>query len=84
VKTADSYPTLLIYGDADERMPAETAAEVFEALPGPGKHLLFFPGAGHGAAWRSDPACYIEAVLAFMDGNTPQCASTEPQAGPTG
>lgn len=38
-------PTLLIYGDADARAPAEVAQALHEAIAD--ARLLFVPGAGH-------------------------------------
>ncbi len=59
-------PTLLIYGADDNRMPAATAEAVFQAIPHAKKELVFFEGAGHGAAWRSDPDRYLRVIVDFL------------------
>ena len=59
-------PTLLIYGSEDERMPAETARSLFEALPTPRKKLVFFAKAHHGDAWEADPDRYLSTITSFL------------------
>ena len=59
-------PTLLIYGSEDERMPAETARSLFEALPTPHKKLVFFEQANHGNAWEADPDRYLSTITSFL------------------
>ena len=66
VQMADPVPVLLIYGANDRRMPKPTARAVFEAVPHPGKRIVFFEGATHGAAYRIDPDLYLETVLNFL------------------
>lgn len=60
-------PILLIYGGGDPRMPAATAQEIFQAIPGDSGQMAVFPGAGHAAAWRVDPDRYIEVIVSFLD-----------------
>ncbi len=60
-------PMLLIYGKDDNRMPAATAEAVFAAIPHSMKEIVFFEGATHGAAFRSDPEKYIQTVVSFLD-----------------
>jgi pimeloyl-ACP methyl ester carboxylesterase len=50
-----AVPTLLIYGDADERAPHAVAAALHRAIPG--SRLVTLPGLGHEA--------YLEAPHAF-------------------
>jgi pimeloyl-ACP methyl ester carboxylesterase len=48
-------PTLLIYGDADERSSLHVAKELHDAIPG--STLTVMPGLGH--------ECYLESAAAF-------------------
>jgi pimeloyl-ACP methyl ester carboxylesterase len=48
-------PTLLLYGDADERSPLNVAEELHAAIPG--STLTVMPGLGH--------ECYLESAQAF-------------------
>jgi pimeloyl-ACP methyl ester carboxylesterase len=48
-------PTLLIYGDADERSSLHVAQELHDAIPG--SKLAVMPGLGH--------ECYLESAVAF-------------------
>ena len=59
-------PTLLIYGSEDERMSAQTARSLFEALPTPRKKLVFFAKAHHGDAWEADPDRYLSTITSFL------------------
>lgn len=59
-------PVLLIYGTEDRRMPGETAEAVLKSIPSREKRLVFFPGASHGEAWKSDPDRYLKIVLDFV------------------
>ena len=63
-------PILLIHGEADQRMPRETAEAVLEAISHADKEISFFPEASHGAAWRTDPDRYLELVLQFVKNRT--------------
>ena len=65
-KSGNWPPTLLIYGSEDERMPAETARSLFEALPTPRKQLVFFEQANHGDAWEADPDRYLSTITSFL------------------
>lgn len=66
-RTIREVPVLLIYGKNDLRMPAETGRLIYETIPGSKKKLVYFPDAGHGASYRTQPESYIKAVLAFLD-----------------
>jgi pimeloyl-ACP methyl ester carboxylesterase len=48
-------PTLLVYGDADERSSLHVAKELHDAIPG--SRLAVMPGLGH--------ECYLESAAAF-------------------
>ena len=48
-------PTLLIYGDADERSSLDVSNELHAAIPG--SRLTVMPGLGH--------ECYLESAEAF-------------------
>ncbi len=67
VARVQDVPILLIYGAEDERMPADTANAVFEAIAGPDKELAVFPAARHAQAWKTDPQRYVRVVGDFLD-----------------
>ena len=60
-------PVLLIHGRQDHRIPASTAQALFNAIPHARKRLVFFEGATHGAAYRSDPEKYLEVITRFLN-----------------
>lgn len=62
-----NVPILLIYGRDDRRIPSAEARAIFEAIPHDRKEVLFFGGATHGAAYRSDPERYLEVIGEFLD-----------------
>ncbi len=67
LKESENWPpTLLIYGGKDERMPADTARSLFQALPTPHKKLVFFEQASHGDAWEANPDRYLSAITSFL------------------
>ncbi len=66
VSSDRSIPILLIYGADDDRMPADTARQVYNAIPIPLKELVTFPGAGHAAAWKVDPKRYVSVIEDFL------------------
>ena len=58
----ESTPVLFIFGSKDKRMDRPVAENLFAAaLPGH-KAIHFFPGAGHGAAYITDPDRYISLI----------------------
>lgn len=61
-----NVPVLLIYGRDDRRMPPEVADSVFSAVADPDRELWFVDGAGHGAAYRTEPRQYIKHVVDFL------------------
>ena len=62
----EGVPVLLIYGREDRRMPPTTAQSVLEAIPARRKRLVFFEGAGHAAAYRTDPEGYLDVIEEFL------------------
>jgi pimeloyl-ACP methyl ester carboxylesterase len=59
-------PVLLIYGEADQRMTANVARRLYNAIPWPEKKLVFFEGAGHGGSFASAPDEYIHSIVDFL------------------
>lgn len=59
-------PILLIYGERDRRMPETVAQAFFSEIDSPRK-LVFFPKAGHGRSFRSDPGRYVKEVVDFLN-----------------
>jgi len=55
VLTTIAVPTLLVYGEADERTPLSVAEELGDDIPG--SRLVVMPGLGH--------ECYLEAPEGF-------------------
>ncbi len=66
VQKIGNRPLLFIAGSADTRMPPEIAQTLYEASPSPQKKLVIIPNAKHGAAFRTDPEAYTQAVLNFL------------------
>ncbi len=62
-------PILLVYGEDDRRMPAEVAQGLLEAVPHASKRLVYFPKAGHGDAFESDPERYLATIFDFLQEN---------------
>jgi pimeloyl-ACP methyl ester carboxylesterase len=60
-------PTLLVYGDADERSPLSVARELHAAIPG--STLAVMPGLGHECYMESAPVfeTRVRAFLADVD-----------------
>jgi pimeloyl-ACP methyl ester carboxylesterase len=56
-------PILFIAGGADTRMPPEIAQALYAASPSAHKSLVIIPNAPHGAAFRTDPETYVNAIL---------------------
>ena len=59
-------PTLLMQGDADDRVSVEEARAIFDRLRGP-KQLKVFPGVKHQSILRARPAEWTAAVEAFLE-----------------
>jgi pimeloyl-ACP methyl ester carboxylesterase len=56
-------PTLLLYGERDQRSPLYIAAELHDRIPN--SELLVIPGAGHMSNYDDD-ALFNDAVLTFL------------------
>jgi pimeloyl-ACP methyl ester carboxylesterase len=56
-------PTLLLYGERDQRSPLHIAAELHDRIPN--SELLVIPGAGH-MSNHDDDARFNDAVLSFL------------------
>jgi pimeloyl-ACP methyl ester carboxylesterase len=59
-------PMLFITGEKDVRMPIETARELAAAAQTQRKTLVVIPQATHGAAYRTNPKMYVQAVMDFL------------------
>lgn len=68
LKKIREVPILLIYGRDDRRTPAAAARVIFDAIPHRRKRIVFFEGATHGAAYRSDPEKYLKEMVEFLEG----------------
>ncbi len=64
-------PILLIYGREDRRISPATAQAIFDAIPHARKKIIFFEGATHGAAYRSDSEKYLEIIKRFLQRSPP-------------
>jgi 3-oxoadipate enol-lactonase len=58
-----SHPTLIVHGDADERIPVECSRRLNELIPNSELHVI--PGAGHGLM-TNVPELMRELVLEFL------------------
>lgn len=58
-------PVLFIHGEADTFVPYQMVQQLYDACSAE-KELLVVPGAGHGLAYSSDRAGYIQAVAQFI------------------
>jgi pimeloyl-ACP methyl ester carboxylesterase len=56
-------PTLLLYGERDQRSPLHVAAELHDRIPN--SELLVIPGLGHMSNY-DDPERFNDAVLTFL------------------
>ena len=56
-------PTLLLYGDADQRSPRDVAEALHAAIPG--SHLVWLHGVGHQSNLEA-PARFNDEVRAFL------------------
>ncbi len=66
VEKISDRPILFFAGGADTRMPPEIAQTLYTASPSTHKNLVIIPNAKHGAAFRTDPETYTQAVLNFL------------------
>ena len=65
VRDLENLPILMLQGEDDRRIPLSTAQTIFQEIPSLKKKLVVFPGAVHGAAYRSDPQLYLAEVVEF-------------------
>ncbi len=56
-------PTLLVYGDADQRSPLPVARDLHAAIPG--SQLAVLPGLGH-EAFLESPDAFLAEVRRFL------------------
>ncbi|MEE8350499.1 MAG: alpha/beta fold hydrolase [Acidobacteriota bacterium] len=68
IRGLEQIPILMLHGQDDRRIPLSTAQRLFRAIPSDRKKMVVFPGAGHGAAYRSDPKRYLAEVVEFLGG----------------
>jgi len=59
-------PIILLHGDADDYVPFQMSADVYEACPGKRK-LVTIEGAGHGLAYPKNPQKYVEGLRQFQE-----------------
>ncbi len=59
-----AVPTLLLYGDADQRSPRHVAVELHARIPG--SELVVLPGVGHDSALEA-PAAFNVEVHRFLE-----------------
>jgi len=61
-----NIPILFIAGTEDRRMPPALAERMFNAAKSTQKEILLIPGAGHGEAFATDRATYLNSVYRFL------------------
>ncbi len=59
-------PILIVAGEDDRRMPAELQRQLWAASTNEQSRFHSFPGASHGAAYRTDPDGYEALVTEFL------------------
>lgn len=64
-------PTLLMWGEADDRVIRAETNAVYAGLAGP-KKLVTFPGVGHENYLRADRERWLSAVEAFLKNGSPR------------
>jgi len=67
VRKFGNVPVLFIAGSKDRRMPPCVAQRLYDANTSPLKKLVVVDGAGHGEAFSTDRARYLDAVFSFFD-----------------
>ena len=63
-------PVIFFHGDADDFVPWDMSKANFDACQSK-KQMVTIHGAGHGLAYPTDPAYYIEQAKAFFHGTNP-------------
>ncbi len=66
VKGLENVPILILHGREDRRIPLATAQTLYQSIPAEIKKMVDFPGARHGAAYRTDPEGYLAEVVEFL------------------
>ncbi|HXV60670.1 MAG TPA: alpha/beta fold hydrolase [Vicinamibacteria bacterium] len=66
VRSMGKRPLLIVAGERDERMPPDLQRKLYEASASPASAFHVFPGAGHGAAYRTDPDSYRSVIFDFL------------------
>lgn len=71
-------PVLIVAGEDDERMPVELQRRLWAASVSERSRFQSFPGAAHGAAYRTDPLGYEATLSEFLEeaGLTPTASAT--------
>jgi dipeptidyl aminopeptidase/acylaminoacyl peptidase len=66
-----STPTLILYGEADERVPVSQGYELYEGLKSRGveTQLVAYPREPHGIGERKHQLDLLERVIAWYDGH---------------
>jgi len=59
-------PVLIVAGEQDRRMPVELQRRLYDASTDEHSRFRSFPGAGHGAAYRTDPDGYQSMLSEFL------------------
>ncbi|MBQ8280082.1 MAG: alpha/beta hydrolase [Roseburia sp.] len=59
-------PILLIHGEADAFVPCDMSREIYAANPDM-ITLVTIPEAGHGLCYMTDPKCYENAMIEFIE-----------------
>jgi dipeptidyl aminopeptidase/acylaminoacyl peptidase len=59
-------PTLILYGEEDDRVPVSQAWEIYRALTDLGVEvqMILYPGAGHGI---SEPKQFVDVVARWVE-----------------
>jgi fermentation-respiration switch protein FrsA (DUF1100 family) len=60
-------PLLFIAGGNDQRMPVDVQKRLFDSAQNPRSRFVVVEGAGHGAAYRTDPERYRREMLGFLE-----------------
>jgi CDP-diacylglycerol--glycerol-3-phosphate 3-phosphatidyltransferase len=60
-------PMIFIHGDTDDFVPSEMSERLYEACEAPHKKLVKIHGAGHGLAFPTEQALYIDSLAKFQE-----------------
>jgi pimeloyl-ACP methyl ester carboxylesterase len=81
VRRIGNRPILFLGGSEDKEAPPEVEQRLYEAAVSDGSDLVIFEGATHGAAYRTQPEAYREALLDFLNKLAPPSRGTEEGTG---